>query len=341
MNRQLEHMVRLIDDLLDVSRISRGLLELKREPVDLAAVVTATVDSVRPWFDKREQVVTLDAKPGLFAHADATRVAQVVSNLLHNAAKFTPKGGSVRITAQAEDQRASIRVSDSGAGVRPDQLERVFDMFARVARPAVSAEPGLGIGLALARRLADMHGGSLELASEGEGHGATFTLRLPLAPELAPEVRQAAPEHDQPSASATTKLAVVVVEDNEDIASVLVDWLSELGHRVSVAQTGEGGLQAIEATRPDAVICDLGLPDLDGLGVCRRVRQLPDDAQPVMVALTGWGREEDVRRSREAGFDHHLVKPVAPEALNRVLSSISEMRGQPAAANAQPASTRT
>jgi signal transduction histidine kinase len=344
MNRQLQHMVRLIDDLLDVSRLSRGLLELKREQVDLGAIVSATVDSVRTWFEKREQVVSVEVTQPLLAQADSTRVAQVLTNLLHNAAKFTPKGGSVRIEARKEAGQALIRVSDSGAGVRADQLERVFDMFARVDRPAVSAEPGLGIGLALARRLADMHGGSLELSSEGEGRGATFTLRLPLAAEAQPAAPVAANATGaEPAASGeqAAKLSVVVVEDNDDIASVLVDWLRELGHDVSVAQTGNAGIAAIESTQPDAVVCDLGLPDLDGLGVCRRVRLLPSEVQPVMVALTGWGREEDVRRSKEAGFDHHLVKPVAPEALNAVLNSISEARARRAPLAAQPASTST
>jgi signal transduction histidine kinase/CheY-like chemotaxis protein len=323
MNRQVDHMVRLIDDLLDVSRISRGLLELKREPLDLGAIVTAAVESVRTWFEKRDQQVSLEIAAGLFTDADPTRIAQIVTNLLHNAAKFTSKGGAIRIEALREGDEAFVRVSDSGAGIRPDQIERVFDMFARVERPGVAAEPGLGIGLALARRLAEMHGGALLLASEGEGRGATFSLRLPLSgAPVAPDM----PPPERAPAAAAAPLGVVVVEDNEDIADVLVVWLRELGHTVSVAHTGEGGLELIRTTRPDLVICDLGLPELDGLGVCRRVREQPPDTQPMMVALTGWGREEDLRLSKEAGFDRHLVKPVAPEALNAVLASLAEER---------------
>jgi CheY-like chemotaxis protein len=332
MNRQVDHMVRLIDDLLDVSRISRGLLELKREPLDLGAIVAAAVESVRSWFEKRDQQVSVEIAEALFVDADPTRIAQIVTNLLHNAAKFTSKGGSIRIEALREGDQTFVRVSDSGAGIRPDQIERVFDMFARVERPGVAAEPGLGIGLALARRLAEMHGGALMLESEGEGRGATFTLRLPLS--AGPAASETRPL-DLGPAAATAPLNVVVVEDNEDIAAVLVDWLRELGHTVALAHTGEGGLDLIRTTRPDLVICDLGLPDLDGLGVCRRVREQPPESQPIMVALTGWGRAEDLRLSKEAGFDRHLVKPVAPRALVAVLASIAE---QADAKREQPAS---
>lgn len=325
MNRQLGHMVRLIDDLLEVSRISRGLLALKKEPTDLATVVTSTVESVRGWFEKREHTLSVSVEPGLFAHADATRVAQIVTNLLHNANKFTPNRGSVRVEARKDGAQVAIAVIDSGAGVPPDQLEHVFGMFARVARPEVSTDTGLGIGLALSRRLAELHDGSLELVSEGEGRGSQFTLRLPLAGELEGRVTPAIRDSERPTPiESTPTFDVVVVEDNEDVATVLVDWLSQAGHRVNVALSGQAGIAAIEASRPDVVICDLGLPDLDGFGVCGQVRLLPALAQPVMVALTGWGRDEDVRRGVEAGFDYHLVKPVAPEGLREVLQSIAE-----------------
>jgi signal transduction histidine kinase len=322
MNRQLDHMVRLIDDLLDVSRISRGLLELKRERVELSAVLKSTIEGVRPFFERRNHVLSAELSGEIQAQADHTRIAQILTNLLHNAAKFTPANGSIRVELTEEAGNAVFRVTDSGAGIRGDQLERVFDMFARIERPGVSAEPGLGIGLALARRLAEMHGGRLSVSSPGEGQGTTFTLQIPAIAPVAPAASEARAASEPPMAA----LGIVVVEDNQDIAEVLVTWLESLGHRVAVAHTGEAGVETIRKERPDLAICDLGLPDIDGVDVCRRVRAFPGDPQPVMVALTGWGREEDLRATREAGFDHHLVKPVAPDKLHALLQSVSEAR---------------
>ncbi|HEY3494014.1 MAG TPA: response regulator [Polyangiaceae bacterium] len=332
MNRQLDHLVRLIDDLLDVSRISRGLLELKRERIDLGALVEATVDSVRPWFEKRQQTLSTSAAPSVFAFADPTRVAQILTNLLHNATKFTPEGGSVRVELARSGEKAVLTVIDSGAGVSPQQRDRVFEMFARITRPGLAAEPGLGIGLALARHLAEMHGGTLTLASEGEGRGTAFSLSVPASTDGEASRPDAA---SGSRSSATEPLDIVVVEDNDDIAEVLRDWLTDLGHRVSVARDGRSGVSLIQNARPRLVICDLGLPKLDGLGVCREVRAFAADAQPTMVALTGWGREDDLRLSKEAGFDHHLVKPVAPAALQALLERVGAGRnGEKEAANA-------
>jgi signal transduction histidine kinase len=324
MNRQLDHMVRLIDDLLDVSRISRGLLELKREPVELSAVLKSTIEGVRPFFERRNHVLSAQISGEIQAEADHTRIAQILTNLLHNAAKFTPANGSIRIELTEEGGNAVFRVTDSGAGIRSDQLERVFDMFARIERPGVSAEPGLGIGLALARRLADMHGGRLSVSSPGEGQGTTFTLQIPAIAPIVATASDARAAPDAPMAA----LDIVVVEDNQDIAEVLVTWLESLGHRVAVAHTGEDGVEAIRQHRPDLAVCDLGLPDIDGVDVCRRVRALGGASQPVMVALTGWGRDEDLRATKEAGFDHHLVKPVAPDKLHALLQNVSEARAR-------------
>jgi signal transduction histidine kinase len=324
MNRQLHHMVRLIDDLLDVSRISRGLLELKRERVDLASLVRSTVDGARPWFERRKQVISVDISGELSAHADSTRVAQILTNLLHNAAKFTPEGGSIRVELARAGEHAALRVIDSGSGIRADQLDRVFDMFARVERPGVAPESGLGIGLALARRLAEMHGGSLSVVSEGEGRGSTFTLRIPAL--LAPPMEVAPDVNDVKAPARGGALDVVVVEDNDDIADVLAEWLEQIGHVVRVARTGRRGVELVRELPPDVVVCDLGLPDLDGMEVCREIRRLPMERQPVMIALTGWGREDDMRSSREAGFDHHLVKPVATDKLEALLARVGEAR---------------
>jgi signal transduction histidine kinase len=324
MNRQLDHMVRLIDDLLDVSRISRGLMELKRETVDVSALARATVDAARPWFERRKQNLGLDIAERIVASADPTRFAQILTNLLHNANKFTPEGGSVHVSLEHRGDEALLRVTDTGVGVRPDQAERVFQMFARVEAAGSKVQSGLGIGLALARRLSEMHGGKLELSSEGAGRGTTFSLTIPAT------VASTEPARSQEAASVedngTPSLGIVVVEDNDDVANVLLEWLEGLGHRVTVARTGEHGLVAIREHRPDLVICDLGLPELGGLDVCRSVRTLRDHEQPIMVALTGWGREEDLKRSKEAGFDYHLVKPVAPAALQSVIRRASEER---------------
>ena len=326
MNRQLDHMVRLIDDLLDVSRISRGLIELKPERVDLAAIVNATLESVRSWFEQRGQVLSAHVVGGITAQVDPTRVTQILTNLLHNASKFTPEGGSVRLELTGSAGAASVRVTDSGAGIPTDQLERVFDMFARIERTGAAAEPGLGIGLALSRRLSELHGGSLTAASDGEGHGTTFTLTLPASqsPQDSGTSGAASGTYDM----GNVLLDIVVVEDNKDIAEALKDLLEDLGHRVSVAHTGKSGVDMIRDARPDLVLCDIGLPEMDGLEVCRQVRALSAEQQPFMVAMTGWGREDDKRRTEEAGFDRHLVKPVAFEQLDGVMRSLCERRAR-------------
>jgi signal transduction histidine kinase len=322
MDRQLHHIVRLVADLLDVSRISRGLLELKKERVDVGLIVQSAVDGARTFFDRRKQVVSVDVAPDLCADADPTRLAQILTNLLHNAAKFTPVGGQITVSLAREGESAVIRVVDSGAGIAADQIDRVFDMFARVVRPGATTESGLGIGLALARRLATMHGGTLTAESAGLGHGTTFTLSLPARP--ATEAAAARPRRgDGPPPAALGRLKILVIEDNEDVADTLTAWLDDLGHEVWVARTGQSGLDMVKQAKPNVVLCDLGLPGLDGLDVCRSVTTLAVDARPTMVALTGWGREDDLRRTREAGFDYHLVKPVDPEQLFTVLRSAS------------------
>jgi signal transduction histidine kinase len=323
MNRQLDYMVRLIDDLLDVSRISRGLLELKRDNVDLGPVIESAVDGARGFFERRQQRLTVDIGRGIHAVADPTRVAQIVTNLLHNASKFTPEGGRVQVSLGVEGGRAVARVSDSGSGVAPGDLDRIFEMFSSLDRPGVRAEPGLGIGLALARRLADMHGGTLVADSRGKGEGTTFTLSLPVVAAAASGASAPAPAVEAPVAEGAEALDIVVIEDNPDVSDILVDWLKEMGHRVSLADSGESGVALIERAKPDVVLCDLGLPAMGGIEVCRSVQAMGLDDPPVMVALTGWGRDEDRQRTREAGFDHHIVKPVSPQKLLEVLRASS------------------
>jgi signal transduction histidine kinase len=317
MNRQLDHMVRLIDDLLDISRISRGVLELKKERIDLGVVIQSAVDGARPFFDRRKQIVSIDAPASVFSLADPTRVTQILGNLLHNAAKFTPDSGRIDIELSTANETARIRVVDRGVGIPGGQLERVFDMFARVDRGASprAGDQGLGIGLALSRRLAELHGGSLAVASAGEGQGATFTLVLPAIPAV---VVEPAPAQRAKHANGSG-LRILVIEDNDDIADTMADLLRDLGHSVWVARTGPEGVTMVKDTAPELVLCDIGLPGMDGIEVCRAVRGMQLGAQPIMVALTGWGREDDRRRTSEAGFDHHLVKPIAADKLNDVL----------------------
>jgi signal transduction histidine kinase len=280
MNRQLDHMVRLVDDLLDVSRVSRGALEMRREQVELSSVIHRAMETTSPSFARRNQVVTVDADEPVPAFVDATRVAQIVGNLLSNASKHSAEGGRIRVEMRREGEMATIRVSDDGVGIPPDQLGRVFDIFTKIERSVQSANDGLGIGLALSRRLAELHGGTLTVASAGEGKGATFSLTLPTgSAQMGVETLPAkAAKRAAPPAGS---LSIVVVEDNEDSGDMMATWLEQLGHRVRVARTGPDGLAVVLEERPDVVLCDLGLPGrrnagiaghdrADGLGGCRR-----------------------------------------------------------------------
>ncbi len=322
MNRQLDHMVRLIDDLLDISRISRGALELKKQATDLTALVQSTLDAARPIFQVRNQELTARLAGDLRAAVDPTRVNQIITNLLTNAAKFTAKGGQISVELAIEGGRGAVRVSDSGAGIPADQVERIFDMFARITH-ADGGESGLGIGLALARKLAEMHGGTLTASSAGEGKGSTFVLTLPLVAEVAVGSQV---EAVLESSAGGGGLSVLVIEDNEDVAETLTMLLEELGHQVSLARTGRNGIALVQEKEPAVVLCDIGLPGMDGLEVCRQIRALPTKTRPIMVAVTGWGQDADRRKTREAGFDHHLVKPVGIGSLNQLLQNVDLSR---------------
>jgi signal transduction histidine kinase len=323
MNRQLDHMVRLIDDLLDVSRISRGMLELKKERTDLASIVDSAIETTRPLIDRRTQSIAIEDAAPMCALLDRTRISQVIANLLHNASKYTAVGGEVRIQLAAEEGLGIIRVIDHGAGIPRDQIDRVFDMFARIERAVPNANSGLGIGLALARQLAELHGGSLSADSGGEGCGATFTLALPLI-DASPAVAAMREPTNGAHAGAPTPIRIVVIEDNDDAADTLAMWLESMGHQVRVARTGHEGVNLVREARPQLVLCDLGLPGMDGIEVCRRVFALQMPSRPVMVALTGLGMETDRRRTGEVGFDRHLVKPVAPDALRAILRAVQD-----------------
>jgi len=328
MNRQLDHMVRLIDDLLDVARINGGMLELHKERLDVAGVIQTAIEANLPFFEKRRQTISVEGADSLFVFADATRLLQVVGNLLHNASKFGPEGGQLRVEISNDDGDAIVRVIDSGVGIPVDQIDRVFDMFARVERVVPHSSGGLGIGLAVSRRLAELHGGALTVSSSGEGHGSTFTLSIPAGGETMSTGKDDVARMPRNSTQITQQRRILVIEDNEDTAEALAEWLRDSGYVVEVAHTGPAGLTLLQTMRPDVVLCDIGLPGMDGIEVCRRVRSLLLDFRPVMIALTGWGMAEDRRRTQEAGFDQHLVKPVEPASLKTILESLEHGAGQ-------------
>jgi PAS domain S-box-containing protein len=327
--RQVAHLARLVDDLLDVSRISRGKVLLRREPLDLAAVVRAAVEDHRLLLEATGLTVEADlpARP-LGVEGDRTRLAQVVGNLLQNANKFTDPGGrvTVRLAAEPGGAAAVLTVRDTGIGLGPDVLARLFEPFSQADRSLDRSRGGLGLGLALVKGLVELHGGSVAASSPGPGAGSEFTVRLPLAghgPRSDAAGRDAEPETRDPKS-----LRVLIVEDNRDAAESLRLLLELGGHRVRVGHAGPAGLEAAREFRPDVVLCDIGLPGgMDGYAVARAFRADPGQAGTALVALSGYGREEDRRRACEAGFDHHLTKPVDPEVLDRLLATLPGGRG--------------
>jgi signal transduction histidine kinase/DNA-binding response OmpR family regulator len=323
-DRQVRQMTRLIDDLLDVSRITQGKIKLKRERVDLLAVVGRAVETSRPLIDERRHELTVSLPPGpVPADADPARVEQVLANLLNNAAKYTEPGGRIDLTGELGDGGLTLRVRDTGVGIAPEMLAGVFEMFTQVDRSLDRAQGGLGIGLTLVKTLVELHGGRVEAHSGGPGRGSEFTVRLPVAP--AGEGTPEGPREDAPAAvphpSPRTARRVLVVDDNADGANALAHVLRLTGHEVRVAHTGPGALSEAEAFRPGTVLLDIGLPGMDGYAVARELGERLRPDRPLLVALTGYGRDEDRRRSREAGFDHHLVKPVDPAALLALLGT--------------------
>jgi PAS domain S-box-containing protein len=319
MQRQVAQMVRLIDDLLDVSRISRGAISLQMDSVELASIVNHVVDAVRPSIEAKEQRLLVELpEASIYLHADPTRLQQIVGNLLNNANKFTGRGGRIRLSAAVEGQQAVLRVEDSGIGIAADQLPKIFDMFTQANTSLERSESGLGIGLTLVKRLAELHGGTVDAASAGLGGGSVFTVRLPLSG--APAAAAAAPPSDDGDHRTVSGRRILVVDDNRDAAQSLAVLLKLAKNEVRLAFDGEEALAVAAQWRPEVVLLDIGLPKLNGFEVARRVRQLPWGASPVLVALTGWGQDEDRLQSRDAGFDGHLVKPVEHSALMYLLA---------------------
>jgi signal transduction histidine kinase len=316
MGRQLDHLVRLVDDLLDISRVTSGKVQLRREGIDLRDAIGAAVETSRPLIEAAGHTlsVRLPDVP-LPLHADPTRVAQVVANLLTNAAKYTPDGGRIDVTAERDGDSAVVRVTDTGMGIPADMLPKVFDLFTQVGKHLDRSQGGLGIGLALVRRLVEMHGGSVVAESAGAGRGSTFTVRLPAGVSATP-ASAAEPPSPPPAAR-----RVLVVDDNADAANSLALLLELGGHRTAVAYTGAEAVPTARTFRPEVVFLDIGLPGMNGYEVAAALRQAEGGSRAVLVALTGWGAEEDRRRSREAGFDFHLVKPVDSSQLGAVLAA--------------------
>lgn len=318
--RQVKHLARLVDDLLDVSRITRGSIRLRKEVVSLNDVIERAVENARPLIESRahELRLQLPAEP-IRLEADPTRLEQVISNLLDNAAKYTMPGGRIRVTAGREGEEAVVRVRDSGIGVPSDVLERVFEPFIQTDGSLARTEGGLGVGLTLVRSLVEMHGGRVAASSPGLGQGSEFVVRLPaplLAEEAAPAAEPAAPSPSRP-------LRVLVVEDNLDAAESLATLLRLWHYDVSVVHDGRTALEAARQQHPEVVLLDIGLPGLDGYQVAQRLREEVGLEHTLLVAMTGYGQPEDRRRSHEAGIHHHFVKPVEPLVLRNLLAGLA------------------
>jgi len=314
--RQLNQMVRLVDDLLDVNRITHDRLELRPSEVELSSVIQQAIEVARPLIDAADQELIVDLpKEPVYLNADRARLAQVFGNLLNNSCKYTSTNGTITLSAKRVDDDVLVSVKDNGAGIPSDKLNSIFDMFMQVDRSSERSQGGLGIGLTLVKRLVAMHGGSIEARSEGEGRGSEFIVRLPVICEPA----VAAPRAETVSKSAAER-RVLIVDDNRDSADSLAMLLEITGNKTFQAHDGVEALDAIEKHRPEVVLLDIGLPKLDGHEVCRRVRQQPWGRDIVIIALTGWGQEDDRRKSEEAGFNGHLVKPVDYENLLSLLA---------------------
>ena len=324
MERQVQQMVHLIDDLLDVSRISSGKIVLRKERLDVSSVVNTALEASRPLIDgaRHELTLKLPDEP-LEVEGDKTRLAQVLSNLLANAAKYTPEAGHIWLTVGQDGRQAVIRVRDSGMGIPAEMVPLIFEMFTQVDRNLGRSQGGLGIGLALVRSMVELHGGTVEASSDGPGKGSEFVVRLPLAPQR-PDRPETNGESNTGShvASGTSQLRILVVDDNKDAAETLQRLLKILGHDVLIAHDGQNALALAATFRPHAVLLDIGLPGMSGHEVGRRMRQMPEVKDAVLVAQTGWGQDEDKRQSDAAGFNAHLVKPVDPAALRRLLAGL-------------------
>jgi signal transduction histidine kinase len=317
--RQVEHLVNLIDDLLDVSRITRGMITLQLEPVLVGAIVARAVETARPAIDAHKHALELDLPEELISvEGDKTRLVQVIANILHNAAKFMDPGGRIRLSVRREGQYALISIADTGIGIAPDLLPKIFELFTQVHAKSERAQGGLGIGLALVRRLTEMHGGTVTAHSDGAGRGSTFSVRLPvMVTQIAGLVH---PKRDTGTIPRVASQRILVADDNRDAAEALSLQLQLAGHDVRTAHDGIEALTVAKTFDPEIVLLDLGMPKMDGYEVARQLRLQPRSRRVTLIALTGWGQQQDRDRTAEAGFDAHLVKPVAEAQLFRALT---------------------
>lgn len=316
MERQLTQMVRLVDDLLDLSRISRGTVELRKEQVPLAAVIQSAVETSAPLLNAASHELIMDLpKEPIFVDADLTRLSQVFANLLNNAAKYTERGGRVWVSAAKRDHEVVVSVRDTGIGIPVGMLPKVFEMFTQIDRHLERSQGGLGIGLTLSKRLIELHDGAIEARSEGEGKGSTFVVRLPIV-----EIQDTPPSLKAPDRRTwKPSRRILVADDNTDAADSLARMLQMMGHEVRTARDGAEAIDIADAFKPDLVLLDIGMPRLNGYEACRKMKEKPWTDSTVFVALTGWGQEEDMRKAREAGFDQHLTKPADYRALEKLL----------------------
>jgi PAS domain S-box-containing protein len=319
MERQVAQMVRLVDDLLDISRITRGKLQLRKERVELADVLTNAVETARPLVEasSHELTVTLPPQP-IYVQADSIRLAQAVANLLNNAAKYTERAGHIWLTAERRDGEAVVSVRDTGIGISAEHLPNIFNMFSQLAPALERSQGGLGIGLSLVKGLVELHGGTIEARSGGPGKGSEFAVHLPIVDVPLAALQE--PGSDGEKVRRVRQYSVLVVDDLRDAADSLAMMLRDMGHDTRTAYDGLEAVQAAAAIRPDVVLLDIGLPKLNGYEAARRIRNEPWGGNVALVALTGWGQEEDKRRALEAGFDHHLTKPVEPAAFENLLA---------------------
>ena len=320
MERQVNHLVRLVEDLLEVSRVTSGKIALRKERVELARVVENAVDTSRPLIEAAGHQLAIAISPDLITlDADPVRLAQIIANLLNNAAKYTQSGGQIWLTAQYIDNEVLISVRDNGMGIPSHMLPRVFEMFAQVNPTIKRAQGGLGIGLTLAKNLVQMHGGQIEAHSEGLGKGSEFIVRLPLAATtITPPTSPSPPSFITP----LSRHRILVVDDTHAAVYMLGKLLEVLGQEVYTANSAHSALETAAAKRPEVVISDIAMPNMDGYELAHRLRQLPDMQDAVLVALTGYGQDADRHRALESGFDQHLVKPVGLEALQKLLASL-------------------
>jgi CheY-like chemotaxis protein len=320
MSRQVVQLVRLIDDLLDLSRIATGKVVLQRDCLDLRTVVTSAIEACQPGIDHARHQLTLRLPDEpVWAVGDAARLSQVMSNLVNNAVKYTPENGKITVTLTAVAEHAELQVEDNGAGIPPEMLGEVFTMFTQVNQTLDRSQGGLGIGLSLVRRLVELHGGEVEATSQGLGHGSAFTVRLPLPKE---SLKELSGQSGELPLAPYRFLRVLVVDDNKDAADALHMLIEGHGHTARVAYSGVDAVSMAQEFSPDIVLCDLGLPGMDGYEVARQLRAQPAHEASILVAVTGWGSDGDKRKSSNAGFNHHLVKPINFDEVEAIFSQL-------------------